>query len=134
MGRLILNSGRAAARPYIRLERIYSQCNSQLGTCNRYFLRTENHSTDNQFLLFLRTPYRYHVPRFLKNPDPEASRDDSPFRHSCIILARIWFVQLLKRTIFILGKIDPQKRAYRRTPQHPFGTNLFAMQLTTWNL
>jgi len=29
---LILNSGRAAARPYIRLDRIFRTCNPQLGT------------------------------------------------------------------------------------------------------
>jgi len=150
----------------------------QLGTCNRSFLRTENLSTVNQFLLPLRTPNLLrpttvsHKPRsriksgmttldyrdnlafrhselvsesrlfllvtlsfssntenrstinqflftltkpppaatdhgFSKNQIPKQVRDDSPFRHSCIILAIIWFVQLLKRMISILGKIDP---------------------------
>ena len=32
-------------------------CNTTIGTCNRYFLRTENLSTVNQFLLLLRTRY-----------------------------------------------------------------------------
>jgi len=33
LGRLIIiDSGRAAARPYIRLERIFRTCNPQLGT------------------------------------------------------------------------------------------------------
>jgi len=34
-----------------------SSCNLHLGTCNRSFLRTENRSTINQFLLLLQTPY-----------------------------------------------------------------------------
>jgi len=34
-----------------------SSCNLHLGTCNRSFLRTENRSTINQFLLLLRTRY-----------------------------------------------------------------------------
>ena len=189
MGRLILNSGRAAARPYIRLDRIFRTYNSQLGTCNCYFLRTENRSTINQFLLLLRTrhllppttvsqkprsrnkfgmttlDYRDNLAfhnaelvsassswfltltkneemifslknrffysengqpfsgqpfllllrtRYLQPPTtslevqiPKQVRDDSSSCHSGMLLAIIWFVQLLKRTISILGKIDP---------------------------
>ena len=48
-----------------------SSYNLHLGTCNRSFLRTENRSTINQFLLLLQTPYL--LPRFLISPDPGSS-------------------------------------------------------------
>jgi len=56
---------------------------------------------------FFPTPYLPFITTSSEVQIPKQVRDDNPSGHSGMILARIRFVQLLKRTISILGKIDP---------------------------